>query len=146
MLQADARWVMGDAVVQTCDDSLVLVDQVPQLLISLHVKGALVIPNPLHPGEPETVTRRKVLADDRAYICLHLHMWCHLMLELLNCMQMCCLKAVWSSYAWCRMSCRQEGPQLGAATTPALKQDDVPSDWLDFKLNVDIATEPALWS
>ncbi len=65
---------MGDAVVKTCDDSLVLIDQVPQLLISLHIKGALVIPDPLHTWEPETVTCCKVLADDRAHICLHLHM------------------------------------------------------------------------
>ena len=72
------KWVMGDAVVQTCDHSLVLVDQVPQLLISLHVKGALIIPDPLHTWEPETVTRRKVLADDRAHICLHLHVWAFL--------------------------------------------------------------------
>ena len=78
MLHADAKGVIGDAVVQTCDNSLVLVDPVPQLLISLHVKGALVIPNPLHTWEPETVTRRKVLADDRAHICLHLHMWAFL--------------------------------------------------------------------
>jgi len=75
MLQADAKQVVGHALVHTCDNSLVLVDQVPQLLISLHVKGALVIPDPLHPWEPETVTRRKVLADDCAHICLHLHMW-----------------------------------------------------------------------
>ena len=75
MLQADARWLMGDAVVQTCDNPLVLVDQVPQLLISLHIKGALIISDPLHTREPETVTRRKVLADDCAHICLHLHMW-----------------------------------------------------------------------
>ena len=77
--ESNKKCVIGDAVVQTCDKSLVLVDQVPQLLISLHIKGAHVVPDPLHTWEPETVTRRKVLADDRAHICLHLHVWALLM-------------------------------------------------------------------
>lgn len=34
------------------------------------------------------------------------------------------------------------GPQLGAASNPALKQEDMPSHLLDFNLYVDIRTEP----
>lgn len=57
----------------TCDHAFVLVDQVPQLLIGLHIKGALVIADPLHPGEPEAVVGGKVPADDCAHISLHLY-------------------------------------------------------------------------
>ncbi|KAA6424931.1 MAG: hypothetical protein FRX49_05105 [Trebouxia sp. A1-2] len=72
MLQADVEWVMGDAAVQTCDSSLVLVDQLCMVQDGMQAGG----------------------------------------------------------------------PQLGAASNPALKQEDMPSHLLDFNLYVDIRTEP----
>ena len=58
--------------VLTCNDAFVLIDKIPQLLVGLHIKGALVISNPFHPREPQAVPGGKVSADDGAHICLHL--------------------------------------------------------------------------
>ena len=52
--------------------SLILVDKVPQLLICLHIKWALIISDALYSGEPETVTCGKVSAENGSHICLHL--------------------------------------------------------------------------
>ena len=56
----------------TCNSAFVLIDKVPQLLFGLHIEGALVIPNSLHPREPQAVPGGKVSADDGAHVCLHL--------------------------------------------------------------------------
>ena len=56
----------------TCDHTFVLIDQVPQLLVRLHIKGAFVIADSFHPREPETVPGGKVSADDGPHICLNL--------------------------------------------------------------------------
>lgn len=56
----------------TCDTAFLL-DKIPQLLVSLDIKGALVVSNPVHPWEPQAMSRSKVSADDGTHIRLHLH-------------------------------------------------------------------------